>query len=86
MIENNAPIRKDTKVGFGVPGPDRVAAISLTGGGRFSATCAARRRRVPMLTADPNSLQDVTEAIRGTLQNINRVVADNQEVGEELAA
>ena len=32
-----------------------------------------------MLTADPNALQDVTEAIRGTLQNINRVVADNQE-------
>jgi phospholipid/cholesterol/gamma-HCH transport system substrate-binding protein len=34
---------------------------------------------VPILTADPNALQDVTEAIRGTLQNINRVVADNQE-------
>ena len=32
-----------------------------------------------MLTADPNALQDVTEAIRGTLQNVNRVVADNQE-------
>jgi phospholipid/cholesterol/gamma-HCH transport system substrate-binding protein len=31
------------------------------------------------LTADPNALQDVTEAIRGTLQNINKVVADNQE-------
>jgi phospholipid/cholesterol/gamma-HCH transport system substrate-binding protein len=29
--------------------------------------------------ADPNRLQDVTEAIRGTLQNINKVVADNQE-------
>ena len=32
-----------------------------------------------MLTADPNGLQDVTEAIRATLQNINKVVADNQE-------
>ena len=32
-----------------------------------------------MLTADPNALQDVTEAIRGTLQNVNRIVADNQE-------
>ena len=31
------------------------------------------------MTADPNRLQDVTEAIRGTLQYINRVVADNQE-------
>ena len=34
---------------------------------------------VPMLTADPNALQDVTEAIRATLQNVNRIVADNQE-------
>lgn len=34
---------------------------------------------VPVLTADPNALQDVTEAIRATLQNVNRIVADNQE-------
>ena len=34
---------------------------------------------VATLTADPSALQDVTEAIRGTLQNINRVVADNHE-------
>ena len=32
-----------------------------------------------MLSADPNALQDVTEAIRSTLQNVNRIVADNQE-------
>ena len=34
---------------------------------------------VPMLTADPSALQDVTESIRATLQNVNRIVADNQE-------
>ena len=34
---------------------------------------------VPTLTADPKALQDVTESIRATLQNINKVVADNQE-------
>ena len=34
---------------------------------------------VPVLTADPSALQDVTEAIRATLQNVNRIVADNQE-------
>src|SRR5204862_7723225 len=27
----------------------------------------------------PNALQDVTEAIRATLQNVNRLVADNQQ-------
>jgi phospholipid/cholesterol/gamma-HCH transport system substrate-binding protein len=34
---------------------------------------------VPVLTADPNALQDVTEAIRATLQNVNRLVAENQQ-------
>jgi phospholipid/cholesterol/gamma-HCH transport system substrate-binding protein len=51
MVENNAPIRKDTLVGL----------------------------EFPVLTADPRALQDVTEAIRATLQNVNRIVADNQE-------
>ena len=34
---------------------------------------------MPVLRADPTRLQDVTEAIRATLQNINKVVADNQD-------
>ena len=34
------------------------------------------RQGVPVLTADPNALQDVTEAIRATLQNVNRLVAE----------
>jgi phospholipid/cholesterol/gamma-HCH transport system substrate-binding protein len=79
MIENNAPIRKDTKVGLEFQGLTGVAAISLTGGDDSAPPVPRDEDGVPMLTADPNSLQDVTEAIRGTLQNINRVVADNQE-------
>ena len=79
MIENNAPIRKDTKVGLEFQGLTGVAAISLTGGDDSAPPVPRDEDGVAMLTADPNSLQDVTEAIRGTLQNINRVVADNQE-------
>ncbi len=79
MIENNAPIRKDTKVGLEFQGLTGVAAISLTGGDDSAPPAPRDEDGVPMLVADPNSLQDVTEAIRGTLQNINRVVADNQE-------
>lgn len=78
MIENNAPIRKDTKVGLEFQGLTGVAAISLTGGDDFAPPVPTDEDGVAVLTADPNSLQDVTEAIRGTLQNINRVVADNQ--------
>src|ERR1700744_2911848 len=79
MIENSAPIRKDTKVGLEFQGLTGVAAISLTGGDDSAPPVPRDEDGVAMLTADPNSLQDVTEAIRGTLQNINRVVADNQE-------
>jgi phospholipid/cholesterol/gamma-HCH transport system substrate-binding protein len=79
MVENSAPIRKDTKVGLEFQGLTGVAAISLTGGDDSAPPVPRDKDGVAVLTADPNSLQDVTEAIRGTLQNINRVVADNQE-------
>src|SRR4030081_2194655 len=79
MVENNAPIRKDTLVGLEFQGLTGVAAISLKGGEEAAPAVPAGEDGIPVLTADPNALQDVTEAIRGTLQNINRVVSDNQE-------
>jgi phospholipid/cholesterol/gamma-HCH transport system substrate-binding protein len=79
MVENNAPLRKDTLVGLEFQGLTGVAAISLKGGEEAAPPVPLDEDGVPTLTADPNALQDVTEAIRGTLQNINRVVADNQE-------
>ena len=79
MIENSAPIRKDTLVGLEFQGLTGVAAIALKGGEEAAPPVPLDEDGVPVLTADPTRLQDVTEAIRGTLQNINRVVADNQE-------
>ncbi len=85
MVENNAPIRKDTLVGLEFQGLTGVAAISLKGGEGGCACAAARRDGIPTLNADPTKLQDVTEAIRGTLQNINKLIADNPGVGEQVA-
>ena len=79
MVENSAPIRKDTLVGLEFQGLTGVAAISLKGGEEAAPAVPLDEDGVATLTADPSALQDVTEAIRGTLQNINRVVADNQE-------
>src|SRR5215475_9177833 len=79
MVENNAPLRKDTLVGLEFQGLTGVAAISLKGGEEAAPPVPLDEDGIPVLTADPNRLQDVTEAIRGTLQNINRVVADNQQ-------
>jgi phospholipid/cholesterol/gamma-HCH transport system substrate-binding protein len=78
MVENSAPVRKDTRVGLEFQGLTGVAAISLKGGEEAAPSVPLDEDGIPVLTADPNALQDVTEAIRGTLQNINRVVSDNQ--------
>jgi phospholipid/cholesterol/gamma-HCH transport system substrate-binding protein len=79
MVENKAPIRKDTMVGLEFQGLTGVAAISLKGGEEAAPPVPLDDDGVPVLTADPNALQDVTEAIRATLQNVNRLVADNQQ-------
>src|SRR6185295_2133433 len=79
MIENKAPLRKDTTVGLEFQGLTGVAAISLKGGEEAAPPVPLDEDGVPVLTADPNRLQDVTEAIRATLQNVNRIVADNQQ-------
>ena len=79
MVENSAPIRRDTLVGLEFQGLTGVAAISLMGGDEAAPPVPLDEDGVPVLSADPNALQDVTEAIRSTLQNVNRIVADNQE-------
>ncbi|HEU4806534.1 MAG TPA: MlaD family protein [Nitrobacter sp.] len=78
MVENAAPIRKDTRVGLEFQGLTGVAAISLKGGEVAAPPVPLDEDGVPVLTADPAGLQDVTESIRATLQNVNRVVADNE--------
>ena len=79
LVENSAPLRKDTLVGLEFQGLTGVAAISLKGGEEAAPPVPLDQDGIPVLTADPNRLQDVTEAIRGTLQNINRVVGENQQ-------
>jgi len=68
MVGNDAPIRKDTLVGLEFQGLTGVAAISLKGGEEAAPSVPLDEDGVPVLTADPNALQ-----------NINRVVSDNQE-------
>ncbi len=79
MVENNAPIRKDTLVGLEFQGLTGVSAIALKGGDESAPPVPLDKDGVPVLTADPNSVQDISEAIKATLQNVNRVVAENQE-------
>jgi phospholipid/cholesterol/gamma-HCH transport system substrate-binding protein len=79
MIENNAPIRKDTLVGLEFQGLTGVSAISLKGGDPDAAAVPLDQDGVPVLTADPNAVQDISESIKATLQNVNRIISENQE-------
>jgi phospholipid/cholesterol/gamma-HCH transport system substrate-binding protein len=79
MVENNAPIRKDTLVGLEFQGLTGVSAISLKGGDAAAPAVPLDQDGVPVLTADPNSVQDISEAVKATLQNVNRIISENQE-------
>jgi phospholipid/cholesterol/gamma-HCH transport system substrate-binding protein len=74
MVENSAPIRKDTVVGLEFQGLTGVAAISLTGGAAAAPPPPLDADGVPTLTADLTEI--VT--IRETLHNVDRLIVSNQ--------
>jgi phospholipid/cholesterol/gamma-HCH transport system substrate-binding protein len=76
MLENSAPIRKDTIVGLEFQGLTGIAAISLTGGAAAAAPVPLDEDGVPTLTADLTE----TTSIRDTLHNVDRVLVGNQTV------
>ncbi|MBN8970166.1 MAG: MCE family protein [Rhizobiales bacterium] len=78
-VDKSAPIRKDTLVGLEFAGLTGVSSVSLKGGSLEAPGVPAAEDGVPTLTADPNAIQDIGEAVRATLQNVNRLVNDNQE-------
>jgi phospholipid/cholesterol/gamma-HCH transport system substrate-binding protein len=76
MIDNSAPLRKDTVVGLEFQGLTGVAAISLTGGAATAPPVPLDDDGVPILTADLSEIQ----SIRDTLHNVDRILVGNQAV------
>jgi len=74
MVDNSAPIRKDTVVGVEFQGLTGVAAISLTGGAAAAAAVPLDEDGIPILTAD---LREI-ESIRDSLHNVDRILVGNQ--------
>ena len=74
LVDNSAPIRKDTVVGLEFQGLTGVAAISLTGGAPAAPPVPLDQDGVPTLTADLSEVQ----SIRDTLHNVDRVLVGNQ--------
>jgi phospholipid/cholesterol/gamma-HCH transport system substrate-binding protein len=79
MIDSSTPVRKDTQVGLEFQGLTGIAAISLTGGSLDAPPVPLDADGVPVLTADPEGVQDVQEKIRVALRNVDKVIADNKD-------
>jgi phospholipid/cholesterol/gamma-HCH transport system substrate-binding protein len=78
-VERKAPVRKDTQIGLEFQGLTGIAAISMKGGAVDAPEVEPDEDGVQTLKADINSSQDFTEAARAVLQNVNRLVTENQE-------
>ena len=78
MIDNNAPVRKDTQVGLEFQGLTGIAAISFTGGTDDAPPPPLGADGIPELTADPEGTLGLQEKIRVALRNVDKVIADNE--------
>jgi phospholipid/cholesterol/gamma-HCH transport system substrate-binding protein len=74
MVDNSAPIRKDTVVGLEAQGLTGIAAISLVGGAPAAPPVPLDEDGIPVLTADLTE----TESIRDSLHNVDRILVGNQ--------
>jgi phospholipid/cholesterol/gamma-HCH transport system substrate-binding protein len=79
MIDNTAPLRKDTLAGLEFQGLTGVAALSLTGGSTEAPPVPLDADGIPVLIADPGATEDVQVRIKAALRNINRVIDENRD-------
>ncbi|BEV44850.1 MlaD family protein [Afipia carboxidovorans] len=78
-VDKSAPIRADTLVGLEFAGLTGVSSVSLKGGSLDAGGIPVADDGVPTLMADPNAIMDIGEAVRATLQNVNKLVTDNKD-------
>jgi phospholipid/cholesterol/gamma-HCH transport system substrate-binding protein len=76
MLDNSAPIRKDTVVGIEFQGLTGVAAISLVGGVSAAPPVPLDADGVPVLTAD---LREQQESVVDTLHRVDSFLIENRE-------
>jgi phospholipid/cholesterol/gamma-HCH transport system substrate-binding protein len=76
MLDNSAPIRKDTVVGIEFQGLTGVAAISLVGGAPSAPPVPLDADGVPVLTAD---LREQQESVVDTLHRVDNFLVENRE-------
>src|SRR3954462_3364478 len=78
LVDNTAPLRKDTLAGLEFQGLTGVAALSLIGGSANAPPVPLDHDGIPVLIADPEATQDVQVRNKSALRNVDKVIAANQ--------
>ena len=78
-VERQTPVRADTKVGIEFQGLMGSPVISLKGGVASAQTLSSANNEPPLLSADPDAGQNMTDSARSVLRHIDTVVTDNSE-------
>ncbi|HZS63878.1 MAG TPA: MlaD family protein [Xanthobacteraceae bacterium] len=76
-IDQNAPVRADTKVGLDFQGLTGIASVALTGGSPSAPALVSTNGRPPLLVADAAATQDVTQVARDALRRIDALLAED---------
>jgi phospholipid/cholesterol/gamma-HCH transport system substrate-binding protein len=76
-IDQKTPVRVDTQVGVDTQGLMGGGVISLRGGTAASPAPSGIGGAPPVLTADPALVMGLTETARQTLQQLDKILADN---------
>lgn len=76
-IDPATPVRSDTQVDVTYQGLTGAPAIALKGGEANAPPLTAQDHQAPMLVAGEGIGQNLTEAARATLHNIDTILADN---------
>ena len=85
-IDRRTPVRADTKAAIEFQGLSGAPVVSLFGGTASGPVLAYSGSEPPLLLADPNTGQNMTESARETLRHIDAVVTDNAEPLRKLIA
>lgn len=85
-VRSDTPVRADTKVGIDFQGLTGAPVVSLAGGTPALPLLATAKGERPVLNAEPNAGQGMTQAARDAIRSIDKVVTENAEPFKSLIA
>jgi len=85
-IDKTVPVRSDTIAGIDFQGLTGSPVVSLTGGTASLPLIVSNDGKPPVLTAEKNAGQGITQAARDALRHIDAVVTENSQPLKNLIA